>query len=144
MPKFTDSKGTEWVVTLTVGMIEAIRDDADVNLDSIMTKPEALAETIFAAPKRIVQILWVVCREQAEKLGMDGRAFGFRFDRDTLDRAGEAFLEALVLFYPRSSAGRAIRDQLPALLAKMDREIVTKTQERMRKALSDTATDSPG
>lgn len=143
MPKFRDSAGTEWAVSLTVGMLERLAEDADLDLDAWMDKPESLGRTFALAPRTIGRVLWVLCAEEAKARGLDGRAFGMLLDRPTIDAASEAFFEAMVLFYPRSSAGKAIRARLPELLARMDAEIERRTNELLDGELSPTATGSP-
>ena len=143
MAKFTDSKGDAWDITLDVGTLERLAAEADFDLDAAMEKPESLGAAFTRSPRALGQLLWVLCDEQAKARGLDPRAFGRRLDRPTLDAAADAFFEAAVLFYPRSSAGRAIRGRIPEMLARMDAEIERKTTELLEAEFSATATASP-
>lgn len=143
MAKFTDSKGDQWDVSLNVGVLEKLATDADFDLDTLAEKPEAASAVLFKSPRKMAQILWVLCEVQAESRGIDPSAFGFRLDRPTLDRGTEAFLEAFVRFYPRSSAGAAIAGRLPEILKKMDAEIEARVKEHIDGTFSATATGSP-
>lgn len=143
MPKFTDSMGRDWIVKLNVGLVEQVQEDTDVNLDSLLETPEKFASILAQTPKKLVQILWVLCEDQAAEYGVDPKQFGFLFDRDLLDKASQAFLEAVLLFYPRSVAGRTVAGKLPQLLAKMDQAIEKDVNSRLDKVLSDTVIVSP-
>jgi hypothetical protein len=144
--RFTDSKGDSWEIALTVGMLEKLEVDADFDLDALIEAPDAMSAKLFKSPRVLGQILWVVCEEQAKARGLDGRSFGMRLDRETIDGATEAFFEAAVLFYPRSSAGKAIRGRLPELFRRMDEDTTRRVNEYLDRALdsSGTAGDSPG
>jgi hypothetical protein len=145
--RFTDSKGDVWDVALSVGMLERLQADADFALDALIESPDAMSAKLFKSPRVFAQALWVLCEEQAAARGLDGRGFGMRLDRETLDRATEAFFEAAVLFYPRSSAGKAIKGRLPELFRRMDEETARQANEYMDRVLagvsSATAGDSP-
>lgn len=153
MPKFTDSKQDEWVLNLDVGMIEDIKEATSVDLDLLLTDPTKLADVFLSTPKKLVEILYVMCEEQVKEKGMmievegkqvpDARAFGKRFDRPTLDKAADAVIAAVVDFYPRSSAGRVIGAELPGMLKKLDEQVSSKAREMMEQSreLLNTATN---
>jgi hypothetical protein len=138
--KFLDKEGTEWVLELDVGLIEDIKEQTLIDFDLLLTQPDRLASVFLSEPKKLVEILWVMCEKQATDKKLDPRAFGRRFDRPTLDRAANAIIVAVVNFYPRSSAGRVIAEKLPGLIAKMDRELSEKTRLTIseEKAVSNT------
>lgn len=141
MAKFKDSKGTEWEFNLDVGLIEDIQEKTSVNLDDIMKNPEELAKTIFLEPRKMVEVLYVCCEKQIEERKLTPRDFGRLFNRDTIDNASNAFIEALMLFYPRSSAGRVIGENMPHIIGKLDRDLEKKMRENLAKVLSDTSTN---
>jgi hypothetical protein len=144
LTRFTAQAGGRWGVDLTVGLAEKLKADADLDLDELARNPEAVARTFSETPARTAQVLWALCEEEAEKRGVSPHDFGRVLDRPTLDRGLEAFLEEFVLFYPRSSAGRAIRGKLPELLKRMDAEIAERVAAEVDRNLSATATGSPG
>jgi len=140
---FRDKNQREWNITLNVGMLEDIKDTAEIDLDSLMKKPESMGEFVFGEPRKLMQVLYICCEDQIKSVPLTPKEFAKLFDRDTLDLAVDAFLKALVLFYPRTSAGKVMADNLPAILAKMDREIQAKAESTIRTALSGTVTNSP-
>jgi hypothetical protein len=129
--RFTDSKGTQWDLTLNVGLIEDIKEHTGVDLDSVLDKPEEISSFLFSHPKKLVEVFYVICEEQIKEQQLDAKQFGKRFDRDTIDKAVDAFLEAILSFYPRASAGRALRRKLPDLLRKMDEKIEQTVMDRI-------------
>lgn len=135
MTTFKDSAGTEWTLKLSTGVIEDITEVTHVDLDGLVKNPSKFADIILTEPKKLVEILYVLCAEQLETTGLTPRDFGRRFDRATLDEATNALLREVVTFYPRTSAGKVLSEKLPELLAKMDRDIEKKTTEEIRKVL---------
>ena len=135
MPKFTDKNGGFWNLELDFGMVLDIKDQTGIDLDSMMKKPESLAEIVLTEPSKLVSILYVMCEAQCKDKNIDPRQFGRLFNRDAIDAAGNAFIESLFLFYPRSSAGRAIKEHLPRILEKMDDQIEKKMKEKVNEVL---------
>lgn len=147
MAKFKDSLNREWDITLNLGMIEDINDQTEVDFDVLISSPESLAKTLFENPRKLGQVLWVIVEEQAKTIGsvpLTPRAFANSLTRDCLDKAIEALMEAILVFYQRSAVGKVLREKLPAVLAKMDQKLTKMTTENLDKALSNMDTDLPG
>jgi hypothetical protein len=138
MSKFTDKESMEWYIDLNVGLIEDLKEATSIDLDEILTKPENIATFLFAEPKKLVGALYVLCRVQCEQNDISPKQFGYRFDRDALDRASNALIESMLTFYPRASAGRVLVEELPALLKKMDEKIGEQAKKSLSEALSNT------
>jgi hypothetical protein len=134
VPRFKDKEGREWDVTLNVGVIGALRRDANFELGKAATA-ERFAETLFADPEQFVRVLWVIVEKQAEKAGVSPEEFGYSFDYETVGRATEAFMEAIIDFFHRPAAAKAIKAKLPALLKSIDKQIVTGMEATMEKAI---------
>lgn len=143
MLTFKDRENREWEVKLDVGMIEDIKDETGVDLDDLMKEKSKMSEMIFAETRKLVEIMYVICKEQINKIPLTPREFAKGFDRQTLDSASDAFLNALILFYPRTSAGKVLAEEFPQMILKMDAEITRKTKESVKKVLFDTVTDLP-
>src|SRR5262245_18638140 len=105
MTSFTDYKGTQWRVLLTAGALDDVQAETDINL-MLLEKGEAKeVERLFGDRGKVVEVLWVLLREQAKVEGVDEVAFAHRFDRNTLDEAGRALSEEIVdFFYPPQTA----------------------------------------
>lgn len=143
MAKFKDSENREWDITLNLGMIEDINDQTEVDFDNLISSPESLAKTLFENPRKLGQVLWVIVEEQAKRVPLTPRAFANSLTRDCLDKAIEALMEAILVFYQRSAVGKVLREKLPAVLTKMDQKLTRMTTENLDKALLNMDTDSP-
>lgn len=140
MAKFSSGEH-EFTLKLTVGTVIDIKEETGANLDDIVNDPDKLTNLLLANPQKLVEMLYVVCADQCEKKDIEPRQFGRMFDRPTLDAAGNALLEAIVDFYPRSSAGVVIREHLPKLLENMDKKIAEGTRKRLNGLLLKSASD---
>lgn len=139
---FKTKDGAEWDLTLDVGHLAALRTDAGFDLTAAMKSGDALAMALFGDPETFAGVLWVIVREQAEKRGVDREAFYRVLGPQAVDAAADAFVQALVDFYHRRRAP-AIKAQLPALLATLDRKHTEVAEAAMSAALRSYAGDSP-
>lgn len=130
----------EWDISLSVGLIEDIKEHAKLDLDNVIEKTEELAAIILAQPRKLVEVAYVCCQGQIKVRGLEDREFGRLFDREAVDGLGDALIEAILDFYPRSSAGRAIRESLPRILKEMDEQIYLNTKKRTGEPLSKNVT----
>ena len=141
MSKFKDASGREWNVELNVGLIEDIHEQTGVMIDDLIKDAEKFADVAFNNPRRLVEVLYVICEDQIKNVPLTPKEFGRLFDRTTIDKACNAFMESVVLFYPRASVGEALRENLPTILAKMDQELAQKANASLKELLSNTLTD---
>lgn len=144
MGRFVDGKGTEWTVSLDVGVLQEVKDETGVDL-SVITKDTSWITAIFADPGKLVSILHVLCRDQIKELGLSPRDFARRFTGDVLEPAGDALVGALADFFPRSRIAQALRENLPKLWRKAEDQMIRKIETAMNGPLPDSpsATNSP-
>lgn len=139
MSKFADCLGREWSLNLTVGALADVRRSTDCDLGKALKDEGALVELLFSDPVRLVEVLWVLVRSQAEgatvlcgpdqgKPPADAEGFARGFDGPTLERAAEALLDAVADFFPRSRVGRALRERMRQGLDRMDDAIIRQIQ----------------
>ena len=103
MPSFTDVAGREWSVSLHGDAIRQIRAEAVV--DRLANdKPETISRLVDD-PCHLVQVLWCVVAEQAERDGISPEQFGRALAGAAVEQATEALLEALCCFFPPRRAG---------------------------------------
>lgn len=147
MAIFIDGKGTEWKFDLTFGMIEDIKEKIDLDLDMLINSPEEFGGILLKSPRKLVELFWCLCERQAMDIGMSPKDFGYLFDRGTLDKATNAFMEAVVNFYPRSSMGRSISKKLPQMIKEVDEKLEAETDKLLEEKLSEISSkkgiDSP-
>lgn len=114
MKSFKDTAGRNWQVAINVGSIKRVRDQAEIDLTTVLDPKANLLERLSNDPVLLVDVLWILVAPQAEKLGVSDEQFGEGLGGDALEAATTAFLEALADFFP-SGRRRVLRD----LIAKM-------------------------
>lgn len=125
MSQFTDRDGRTWSLGVTVGDLKPLREFG-FDLNKIVGAGSGLGEILFAEPERLVGVLYHLCEKQAEKAGVTPEAFACLFDGPTIEAAGEALLEAVIDFSPRSRVARELKGRLKATLAAMDEELASR------------------
>jgi hypothetical protein len=102
--KFTDAKGREWSLVITIGHVAELRRDAGFDFDKLKESEDAFASALFGNPITIAKILWVLVRKggaTTEDEFYDG------LDPDSVDRATVALMEAIVDFFHRGRSSPA-------------------------------------
>lgn len=109
--QFTDCEGRTWRVRITVDEVKRCREQLGIQiLDA--TNPQAdLCGRLSTDPELLVNVLYVVCRQQADERGLSDEQFGRSMAGDAIWEASTALLEAVADFFP-SPAQRAARHKL--------------------------------
>lgn len=116
MPSFKDANGREWLVKIDAPTIADVRKELSIDL-------ARLDERTFAAliddPCLLVDVLWMVCRAQAN--GSTDRQFGEAICGDALDAATKALLDGVADFFParKRLLLRSLGEKNAALMDKM-------------------------
>ena len=133
MPTFNDTTGETWVVSVTLGTLEDIRERLSVN---ILDNPSEMPSGI----RDMVNLVWVCCEDQANRLGVTPRDFGRRLDGDAIETAIEAFMESYTDFFCRlqPARGEAIRE-----IWKQGKALEERTLQDVKKAFSKSSIASP-
>jgi hypothetical protein len=111
VPTFKDNNGKEWTVTLDGPKIREVRRDCD-GLNLAATDGSA-CHMMEADPLLMFDALWVLCKEQADKAGVDSPTFYAALTGDATDRGLEALNSAIADFFPSRK-----RTLLASLLSK--------------------------
>ena len=98
--KFKDTAGREYKIKITIPRLRWIRDEIDIDLG----KKDAFI-ALSNNPIDLVNVLYMLVKDQADKYKISDVAFGESMDGDTLETAWEAFGEAYLSFCP-SHQGR--------------------------------------
>tara|TARA_B100000519_G_scaffold57573_2_gene48144 strand:- start:343 stop:834 length:492 start_codon:yes stop_codon:yes gene_type:complete len=107
MSKFTDTEGRVWNVQLTVHLAKQVKQRLDVDLLN-----EQIHETLASLTDDIVKgvdVLYVLCSEQAEKNNVTDEQFGQSLSGDVLFDGINAMVEALIDFFPNPKKRMWIR-----------------------------------
>ena len=106
MKTFTDNKGRTWTLEVTVATVKRVRGLCKVDLNSIVeldknNKPSAeLLERLSSDPVLLVDVLFAVCKPQADKLGITDEDVGESMAGDAIEHATTALLEEIIDFFP--------------------------------------------
>ena len=104
MHSFTDNAGRTWTVDITVADIKRLRAMLGVdfvNLTRADAPPEEqLLARLATDPVLLVDVLYVLCLDQAQKADITDEQFGRAMAGDAIEEATEALLQAIVDFTP--------------------------------------------
>ena len=95
MHSFADRHDHTWKLDITIPDTHRVRRELDVDLLDLQTYEKLTIDWVLLA-----QVLWVLCREQAEQQNVSEEEFGRGLAGEAIDRATEALLEAVVDFFP--------------------------------------------
>ena len=108
MTTFIDNKGRTWTLEVTVATVKRVRGLCKVDLNSIVeldknNKPSAeLLERLSSDPVLLVDVLYAVCKPQADKLNITDEDFGESMAGDAIEHATTALLEEVISFFPEA------------------------------------------
>ena len=108
MKSFTDNKGRTWMLEVTVATVKRVRALCQVDLNSIVeldknNKPSAeLLERLSSDPVLLVDVLYAICKPQADKLCVSDEDFGEAMAGDAIEFATTALLEEVISFFPEA------------------------------------------
>jgi len=115
MKTFTDNAGRTWTVSITVDAIRRVRSLCDVDLMDVLGDG-ALLDRLIADPVLLCDVLFAVCKDQADTQNVSDTDFGRAMAGDAVEQATSALLEALADFFP----GRK-REVLHKVIRKLNR-----------------------
>jgi hypothetical protein len=113
MAKLKDNKGREWEVLIDVPQLKRVRERVKFDLGKLFANDLAGLRQLATEPEVLVDVLFVLVQEEAEKRNVSPEDFGRSLAGDSLEAGFDALMEALADFYPSRQA-----KPLRALLAK--------------------------
>lgn len=108
MKTFTDNANRTWTIAINVATIKAVKGILGVDLLSVVDGQ--LLERLGNDPVMLGDMLYVLCKQQADAQGVSDEQFGAALAGDAIEAATNAFLQELVDFFP--TAKRAILSKL--------------------------------
>jgi len=106
MQTFKDASGNVWDVSINVGSIKFIKEALGIDLlDIISGEDKKLVHTLITDPLLLVDMLYCICKRQADALNVSDTDFGQMFDGDMIETATDAFIEELIAFFPKARRG---------------------------------------
>src|SRR5690606_18405993 len=108
MKTFNDNAGRTWTVAINVDAIKRVKSLLGVNLlDAVEGK---LIEQLVSDPVMLCDVLYVLCKPEADAKQVSDEDFGRSMAGDAIDHGTTCLLEELVDFFPmakRQEIGRA-------------------------------------
>lgn len=128
MSQFTDSKGRAWTIKLDAPLIREVKQLFDVNLADTRA---AWIERLDADFLLLVDVLWVLCRPQANQLApsVSDREFGEALVGDPIEYAAKALKEAYIDFFPKQR--RALLQEIARREEDLEREALERALARV-------------
>jgi len=162
MKTFKDSKGRLWQIAVNVFTVKQVKSQLDVDLTQAVvmsstpqTQPDvSLIDRLNNDPVLLADVLYVICRQEAEEKGVSDEEFGRSLAGRPIADATMALLEEIVDFFPdpaRRSIGHLVLNGMNQLAEKTEKlvadtlqnpEFTTEFNTRMEQLL-DNATSSP-
>lgn len=151
MHAFEDTAGRTWVLAINVSQDRRCRALAGVNLFSLVEDQLKPLASLLADPVRLVDVLYVLVKDQATAAGVDDEAFGVALGGDSLSRAADAFVEELIDFFPDQSRRKTLRLLVAKakgfgehLSGKVQSELESMDPEQILRALNGSSGRLPG
>lgn len=128
MAMFTDAKGRQFNIRLTVDKLAQVREQCGIPLARLFNDPQTLADVMFCDPETAADVFWrCIDRETSCVMrDMTREEFFSGIDGPTIEKATEALLSAVVDFFPRSKIAKKLQGKLTTIFEAMDREIETR------------------
>lgn len=152
MRTFKDNGGREWTVEVNVAALKRVRGLVGVDLMQVVEGTGGLIERLIRDPVLLCDVVFAVCRTEAETRGVPDEEFGRAMAGDAIEHATAALLEELVSFCPSPRDRRNLGRVLTATRGVMDkaRDLVERKIDRLieggeldRIAESATSSDVP-
>lgn len=100
MASFKDTAGREWTVAIDPWGIKQVRAKTGVHLGKLLEDKLAKYAELVSDPELLVDVIFVLCSEQAEKRNVTDEQFGRALGGDALEEATAAFVQAFSDFCP--------------------------------------------
>ena len=127
MKTFNDNAGRSWTVQINVDAIKRVRDLAQVNLLEVVEGK--LLERLISDPILLCDVIYSLCKSQADSGGVSDVDFGRAMGGDAIDGATTALLEELVDFFPQ--AKRRVLAKALAKLQKLQTAALAAVETRL-------------
>ncbi len=131
MKSFHDNAGRSWTVAIHVESVKRVKSLLGVNL--LEAVEGTLLERLVGDPILLCDVLYVLCKPEADARGVSDEDFGKAMAGDAIELGTTALLEELVDFFPQAK-----RQVLAKALAKLQ-AFQAKAVEVASKRLDDPA-----
>lgn len=157
MASFKDSEGRTWTVAVNNAVLKKVRSKHEVDLYKVAAANREQFFALLNDPVALGDVLYTICEGEAASRSCDEEAFGRMLCGDVLEQATEAFVSAVIDFFPNAQDRKNLRvlmDQVRTTdrldKERIYREIAEASPEKMveefaasRKRSSGSSTNSP-
>lgn len=122
MKTFVDETGRTWAIVIHVAAVKKCRALAGVDLYGLLDDGFKGLGALVADPVSLVDVIYVLCKDEADRSGVTDEDFGRAMAGDAIGRATDAFLAELTDFFPDPRVraglaklldkGRTVRDRV--------------------------------
>lgn len=112
MKTFADNAGRMWTLAIHVFAVKRTRALCGVDLYGLVDEKFEGLGRLLGDPVQFVDVLYSLCKDEADKLGITDEDFGRSLAGDSLERATDAFLAELTDFFPDPRARAGLRKVL--------------------------------
>ena len=109
MKPFTDSANRTWTVTIHVDAIKRIRALLNIDLLKVLDDGCKLLADLHDDPILLVDVLYCLCKPQADTLKVTDQDFGRAMFGDAILNAHTALIQELADFFPSARQRAAIK-----------------------------------
>ena len=100
MQKFIDRRGRVWIVDIDNTTLRRVKALTDVRLLDAVEGD--LVTQLSSDPLLLGDVLFAICKPQADQQDVDDESFAEGLAGDSLDEACKALVDALVAYFPES------------------------------------------
>ena len=127
MKTFSDNTGRAWSLAINVDAVKRVK--ALVNVDLLQAVEGKLIEQLVADPILLCDVVFCLCKPQADQLGVSDEDFGRSMAGDAIEQATGAMLEELVDFFP--SRRRALLTKAVGKFKTLQDTVLTAAEARL-------------
>lgn len=127
MATFTDAKGREWEVKLSVGLLRRIKTETAIDLSYAMTNPNGLWQVMSASPVDLASALWMAVNGKGDEAAR--AEFEDGLDGEAMQKVVECLLSATADLFPRTEIGKKLKENIGKSLAELDRKVIEELEK---------------
>ena len=129
MKTFTDNAARAWTIQVNVDALKRVKSLLEVDLMEAVDGK--LLQRMLDEPILLCDIIYALCKPQADAAGVTDEDFGRAMAGDAIDNATQALLEELVDFFPQRR--RALLTKVLDKLKKLDSLALATVTDRIEK-----------
>ena len=130
MKTFTDNAARAWTIQVNVDALKRVKSLLD-GVDLMEAVDGKLLQRMLDEPILLCDIIYALCKPQADAAGVTDEDFGRAMAGDAIDNATQALLEELVDFFPQRR--RALLTKVLDKLKKLDSLALATVTDRIEK-----------